>query len=400
MLTPVGRNTLLASAALYAAAFALGYAELAVPAAAGVLAVGVATAVVARRPRLQVALTVSPASVSRGQQITANISLRNNGQSRSPRFLLSLPHGTGRAQVVVKPLAKQEGCAVPLVLHCVQRGLIEVGPLTVRRGDAFGLCQRIQNVADPVAVCVYPAVHPLPAPSVPRLRQVEGVISPQTPAGGVAFHSLREYVPGDDLRYVHWLTSAKTASSSGNLLVRRHADPGDASCAVLLDTCAGSYLGSPGLAGDYFEEAVDLAASVLVASARGGFVTHLHTSGGTKVLSRPGRDSTRRVLDALARVTAGDHDFGSAVITLASRGTPGAYTGTLTLITGDGGEVPAPALHALRRRHDRVIIARIGRPGQDAKAAPSAARVHAFSAATAAEAAGRWAAIVTPGRPR
>jgi uncharacterized protein (DUF58 family) len=420
MLTRAGRNTLLASAVLYGAAFTLGYSGLAVPAAAGVLALAVAVVSVARRPQLQVALTVTPARVSRGQQITAAVSLRNDSQSRSPRFLLSLPHGTGRAQAVVKPLAGKHGCEIPLALPCVRRGLTEVGPLTVRRSDVFGLCLRVQNVADPVTVCVYPAVHPVQLPSAPRLRQLEGITYPYAPAGGIAFHSLREYMPGDDLRYVHWRASAKTASNSGNLLVRQHADPGDASSAVLLDTCAGSYLGSPELAGDCFEEAVDLAASVLVASARHGFRVRLHTSGGMKVLSGAGRDSTQRVLDALARVAASDREFGPVVTALASsRGTAGARTGTLTLITGDGSVIPGPALQRLRRWHDRVIIARIGGPAgirspgageqdagipeagtPEAGAAVTRTRVHAFRAAAAAEAAGKWAAIVAPGSAR
>ena len=238
MLTRVGRNTLLASAALYGAALALGYPELAVPASAGITALGAALITVARRPRLLVTLSVTPARVSRGQQVAAKVALKNGGESRSPRFALSLPHGAGTAQMAAGRLAKHGSWEIPLLLRCDRRGLIKIGPLTIEQGDVFGLCRRVQIAADAVTVHVHPVVYPLPLPSARRLRHAEGISSPQAPDGGITFHSLREYVPGDDLRYVHWLASAKNAGGSGSLLVRRHVDPGDVSSAVILDTRA------------------------------------------------------------------------------------------------------------------------------------------------------------------
>ena len=406
MLTRVGRNTLLASAALYGAALALGYPELAVPASAGITALGAALITVARRPRLLVTLSVTPARVSRGQQVAARVALKNGGESWSPRFALSLPHGAGTARMAAGRLAKHGSWEIPLLLRCDRRGLVKIGPLTIEQGDVFGLCRRVQIAADAVTVHVHPVVYPLPLPSARRLRHAEGISSPQAPDGGITFHSLREYVPGDDLRYVHWLASAKNAGGSGSLLVRRHVDPGDVSSAVILDTCARSYPANSGRGEEPFEAAVDLAASVLTASARNGFQVHLHTTGGTEVLTRPGREGMGRMLDALAKVQAGSQDPALAIrAVLGSMRAHSSRSATVTWITGADGDVPGAALTRLCRWHQRVILARIGpaaagSPASSQEMLPSPGRVHAFAAATGAEAAGKWATIVTSGRAR
>jgi uncharacterized protein (DUF58 family) len=403
VLTSLGRKALTASLALYGAAFGLGYPDLAVPAVAGVLTIGTAALSVARRPRVRLTVSVTPAQVSRGEQVTANIALRNDAGSRSPRFAITLPHGSGLTRLTVKSLAADEHRQIPVTLGCARRGLLEIGPPAVRQGDVFGLCHRTQVAGRPVTVPVYPVVHPVPLPSVPRPRQLEGVASARAPDGGVVFHSLREYVPGDDLRQVHWLASARSASTSGSLLVRRQVNLSDAPSSVLLDTCARSYLGMPDAADGLFEAAVDLAASVLVASARTGFQIRLHTTSGVTVRAGRGRDNELRALDALARIQAGDQESVGLLNTAVSHlRASGARSATLTLITGAGREIPGSLARALCRDHERVIIARIGWAAGDPGASPAELpgtrhRMQVFQAATAAEAARKWAAIVTRG---
>jgi uncharacterized protein (DUF58 family) len=404
MLTRTGRNTLLAVIVLYCAAFALGYPELAAPAIAGGLALGIALITVARRARLQVTMTVVPSRVSRGQRVTANISVRNESGSRSPGFRLSLPHGTQRSLIAVRPLGKHRHREISLALDCDHRGLIQIGPIAIDQGDIFGLCHRTQLAGSPVTVRVHPVVHPLALPSATRLRQADGAAFLRNSDGGVSFHSLRKYVPGDDLRYVHWLKSASTAGAAGDLLVRRHVDAGDASATVLLDTSDGAYRSHSGAA-EPFEMAVDFAASILVACARNGYPVRLHTTGGVNVIADPGRDGARRVLDALASVQPGGEGLMSTVgVVSGPRG--GRHTATLTLITGPRTDVPGPVLHRLCRSHGQVITVQIGSAGAPhpvsrRQGIPGASpRLHAFRAATAAEAAAQWAVIAAPRRSR
>ena len=74
---------------------------------------------------------------------------------------------------------------------------------------------------------------------------------------GSEFHSLREYVRGDDIRRINWKASARSTS----LIVRETALEGIRRCTVVLDTTAGEY------DGDAFEQAVIAAASVTASSA-------------------------------------------------------------------------------------------------------------------------------------
>ena len=73
------------------------------------------------------------------------------------------------------------------------------------------------------------------------------------PEGTIAFQGLRPYVVGDDLRMVHWRTTART----GTLMVKKHVDTNRPQVVVLLDDRAGSYP-----ANRWFEEAVEVAASL------------------------------------------------------------------------------------------------------------------------------------------
>ena len=53
----------------------------------------------------------------------------------------------------------------------------------------------------------------------------------------LAFHALREYVPGDDLRHVHWRSSAR----AGELLVRQYHDTRRNHATVVVDADPAAY---------------------------------------------------------------------------------------------------------------------------------------------------------------
>lgn len=93
---------------------------------------------------------------------------------------------------------------------CTRRGLFTLGPTTLRSSDPFGIYT--VEVHDPASrtLMVMPPVVPLPAIEVaPGGRSGEGRPRPNAPERSVSVSSVREYTPGDNLRWIHWPTTAR-----------------------------------------------------------------------------------------------------------------------------------------------------------------------------------------------
>jgi uncharacterized protein (DUF58 family) len=93
---------------------------------------------------------------------------------------------------------------------CTRRGLFQLGPTSLKSGDPFGIFS--VEVHDPSfrTLMVMPPVVPLPTIEVaPGGRSGEGRPRPNAPERTVSAGSVREYVPGDSLRWIHWPTTAK-----------------------------------------------------------------------------------------------------------------------------------------------------------------------------------------------
>ncbi|NUU22824.1 MAG: DUF58 domain-containing protein, partial [Streptomycetaceae bacterium] len=165
--------------------------------------------------------------------------------------------------------------------------------------------------------------------------------------GTLTFHSLREYVLGDDMRRVHWRSSART----GRLMVRRMIDVSLPTTTVVLDTNLDAYRG------DAFETAVDIAASVSEAAARNNFPVRVLTGAGM-LPTADGRDpGADHVLDRLSLVEPERKHTLSDALDVLERLREGD---TLVVVTGTGVGLPADRLARLRGRFDRMIVVRAG----------------------------------------
>ncbi|MEM1334225.1 MAG: DUF58 domain-containing protein, partial [Actinomycetota bacterium] len=148
---------------------------------------------------------------------------------------------------------------IPLAIPTHRRGLHRLGPLEVRRLDPFRLAVGAwRDGADddsPVAVTVHPKIYDLIGPQG-TLRVVENEATVRRAATDPmsGFVSMREYVPGDDPRLIHWPTTART----GQLMVREHIEVRRPEFTIVLDTS-----NDVGTADD-FEEMVDVAATLSV----------------------------------------------------------------------------------------------------------------------------------------
>jgi uncharacterized protein (DUF58 family) len=264
----------------------------------------VAVAFAARtRFRLTCARRLEPARVATGDR--ARVVLRIENISRLPTGLLliedTIPYLLGgRPRVVLDRLAPRRPIDVGYHVSGELRGRYRVGPLTVRLMDPFGLCELPRAFTSTDTLVVTPQVFSLPA--VPLSGEWGGAghsTSRSVATYGDDDVATREYRHGDDLRRIHWRTTARR----GELTVRREEQPWQSRGAVLLDTRLVAHRGDGPTSS--LEWAVSAAASISIHLARTGFELRLITDTGNEVSSAGlgGASFDGSVLDVLAVVS-------------------------------------------------------------------------------------------------
>jgi uncharacterized protein (DUF58 family) len=184
---------------------------------------------------------------------------------------------------------------------------------------------------------------------------------------------LREYVIGDDLRSVHWPTTARL----GRLVVRHNVDTAQPESVVLLDVRPSVY------SEDSFESAVDVAASLVHSLSVDMAPVQLRTTAGARVGGRAQRDPAAMV-DFLTAVEPDGSGTLSAELLLLRRDRGGT---AMIVVTGRLDLESLPAISACRRRFDRVIaISMVTRRSS----APAHAGVVVLTAPNADDAAWAW----------
>lgn len=185
-----------------------------------------------------------------------------------------------------------------------RRGVVVVGPLVIRSTSSLGLAATTVDVGMTRLLRVLP--RPARVDSLPRgSRRAATGQDERVEHGGTDLVGLHEYVAGDDLRRLHWASSART----GVLMVRDDADPAVPHVLLLLDDRAGSYGAG---AEESFEEAVDFAAGVVERALGDGRHVRLQTLSGrvdVDVEARPPTVSAPpdpRITHALAEVALVD----------------------------------------------------------------------------------------------
>ncbi len=218
--------------------------------------------------------TVRPRTVQRLGVCTGRIELTGTSR-RFPVLFDATDEVAGNVVPVDIPLLNPgQQVKVEYQIPTHTRGLLRIGPLTLSRRGLAGLAHTRTVIGDVVEVRVVPRV--LPVRGLPGgVRRGHVGADERVERGGTDLVGLREYVPGDDLRRLHWATSART----GTLMIREDADPARPHLAVVLDDHTDGY---PDLKD--FEDAVEVAASlVTVAIAEGHPVRLLSASGSVDV---------------------------------------------------------------------------------------------------------------------
>jgi uncharacterized protein (DUF58 family) len=301
-LTTRGRCFLAAAAAAGVSALILGERDLLrVAVLVGALPLLSAAVVARTRYRLVCSRTLQPHRISVGA--TARVVLRLTNMSRLPAGTLlledRLPYALGsRPRLVLERLGGHQSSSVAYTVRADVRGRYEVGPLVVRVTDPFGLCELTRAFPSIDKLTVIPQVTPLQA--IRLTGEYSG--SGDSRARSVAVHgeddvATREYRHGDDLRRVHWRSTAK----AGELMVRREEQPWESRATIVLDTRMKAHRGEGPTSS--FEWTVAAAASIAVHLRHAGFRLRLVTETGTDIDSGQGDGaSVGELLDHLAEV--------------------------------------------------------------------------------------------------
>jgi uncharacterized protein (DUF58 family) len=251
------------------------------------------------RYRIRCLRTVAPSRVPAGQH--ASVSLRLENISRLPTGLLlaedTVPYPLGtRPRFVLERIEQGGARELSYPIHSGTRGRFTIGPLRVRVADAFGLVEMGHSFAEHTALVVTPAITPLPQTALAGSWHGEGSGRTRTAAtAGEDDVVPRAYRDGDELRKVHWRSTAR----HGELMVRREEQRWRNRAVLLLDTRASAHAGTG--PGSSFEFAVSAVASIGVHLARAGLDGQLVTDRETA--SAAGRFEDI-LLDSLAVIKA------------------------------------------------------------------------------------------------
>ncbi|NNE72326.1 MAG: DUF58 domain-containing protein [Acidimicrobiales bacterium] len=227
-----------------------------------------------RRLSLQVSRTISPGRVPAGAPARVELQLVNRARRATPVLRIhDGVSGTRGARLSVAPLAKGATSTAAYRLPTDKRGVVDVGPLDIELTDPFGLTRGRIRSAPKAELLVHPPVYPVRALPEPdgqdQSLATDEQLAPVHQSGD-EFHALRPYVSGDDLRRVHWASSAR----HDQLMVRQDEQIRQGRLTVVLDNRAE-------ISVDALDALASIAASLLVAANQRQQATRLLLADGT-----------------------------------------------------------------------------------------------------------------------
>jgi uncharacterized protein (DUF58 family) len=307
-LTTRGRSFLAAGVAVFVVSLTLVERDL-MRIAVLLMALPLVSAWVVARTRYRLSSTrrLSAARTPAGQE--SSVTLRLDNVSRLPTGLLlvedRVPYVLGsRPRFVLDRIEPRGRREVAYLVRSDVRGRYQLGPLAIRLTDPFGMCELHRSFSARDTLIVTPPVYDLPATRLTGEWTGSGESRARSVASaGEDDAATREYRQGDDLRRVHWRSTARL----GQLMVRREEQPWQSRATILLDSRGIGHVGE-GPASS-FEWAVAATASIGVHLVRHGYHVRLLSDAGGNIASAGhepsgiGADFEGALLDALAVMT-------------------------------------------------------------------------------------------------
>ncbi|MGI6879082.1 DUF58 domain-containing protein [Microbacterium sp. gxy059] len=254
--------------------------------------------------RYEVELDLTRDRVVVGEFAQGGLILANTTSRAIPSSRVVLPVGDGRGVFLVRRLAAGERVTELFRIPTQRRGVLPVGPVSIMRGDPLGLFERVEQRDEPTELFVHPRSVVFEGQTLGFVRDLEGLPTTDLARDDISFHALTEYQPGDDLRHVHWRSTART----GTLMMRTYEQTRRSHFVIAVSHAEHEYRSD-----EEFETAVSIAASLGRRGLRDAFDVDLRTQGRSM---RAG--SERQLLDSLSdferdRVRAGIDELGAYI---------------------------------------------------------------------------------------
>jgi len=347
VLTRKGWLSLAAALAFFVAGRVVGRPELYVLGSTIVLLVAGAALYVKLTPlSIDVARELHPPRVHAGSASRIDLRVRNTGRLRSPVLhLRDGVSGTHGANLIVPPLSAGRIARAAYRLPTERRGILTVGPLEVLLSDPFGLTDVAMQASGISELTVYPHIDDVaPVPQTTGNDPMAGAEHPNALGrNGEDFYALRQYVVGDDLRRVHWPSTAR----HDELMVRQDELPWQGRATVLVDVRSSTNTA------ESLELVISAAASIITANAKRQDLVRLVATDGADSGFAAGHAHVESILEHLASVEATNEANHRRVVDRLSRSSTG---GALVVV---GASMPSGELDRIARLRNRFGSLRI-----------------------------------------
>lgn len=251
--TPFGWVMIVITAAALIAALALQWKEVLVIGIAGAALLLAAVGYVIGRTMYRIELDLAYTRVVVGQRALGRIEIHSASQRPLLPATIEVPVGSAVASFHLPRMQPNDVHEDVFAIPTSRRAVLQVGPVRSVRGDPLGLLRRYVKWTEPVELYVHPHTVQLEETAPGLIRDLEGITTRDLTNSDISFHALRDYVAGDDRRYIHWKSSART----GQLMVRQFEQTRRSVLALGLSTSIDDYADP-----DEFEVAISVLGSL------------------------------------------------------------------------------------------------------------------------------------------
>jgi len=198
-----------------------------------------------------------------GEQTSAPISITNTSNRLQLPGVLEVKIGDGVEEFPIPLLRAGDTKFIDYEIPAQRRGVLKLGPITTVRTDPLAALRRENHLVEEREIFVHPQTRQLPRTREGILRDLEGDPTSSIVDSDMSFHSVREYVVGDNPKHIHWKLTAKLGQA-GKFMLRQYEESRRSKMVVILAANSSEYRAGT----DEFEIAVSAAGSLGISAIR------------------------------------------------------------------------------------------------------------------------------------